>query len=260
VVDKLVAEAGLAVPAVKGIGIGAPGPLDTKKGIIAEPPNLRDWWGFPIVDSLKRYYSVPITFENDATAAALAERWVGAGRETDHFVYMTVSTGIGAGIFSHGRLITGATGNAGDIGHIVIDASVGTCPCGQKGCLEYIASGTAIARMASELVGHEVSSKEAFELAFSGENAAVKELVDRVFRYIGVGCVTMINTLDPELVIIGGGVSQVGAPLFDAVTDYIQKHALNPSGRRTRVVPAGLSQDAGLIGAAALIHIDYKGV
>ena len=102
------------------------------------------------------------------------------------------------------------------------------------------------------------AAKEAFELAFSGQNAAVKELVDRVFRYIGVGCVTMINALDPELIIIGGGVSQIGAPLFDAVTSYIQNHALNPSGRRTRVVPAALSQEAGLIGAAALIHIDYK--
>lgn len=258
VVNKLIGDAGVSASSLKGIGIGAPGPLDTKKGIIAEPPNLRDWWGFPIVDSMKRHFSIPITFENDATAAALAERWVGAGKESDHFVFITVSTGIGAGIFSHGKLITGATGNAGDIGHIVIDPSVGTCPCGQKGCLEYIASGTAIARLTSELVGREVSSKEAFELAFSGENAAVKELVDRIFGYIGVGCVTMINALDPELIIIGGGVSQVGAPLFDAVTSYIQNHALNPSGRRTRVVPAALSQEAGLIGAAALIHIDYK--
>lgn len=257
-VDQLIGDAGISTSSLLGIGIGAPGPLDTKQGIIAEPPNLRDWWGFPIVDSMMRYYSVPITFENDATAAALAERWVGAAKGIDHFVYITVSTGIGAGIFSHGRLLTGATGNAGDIGHIVIDPAVGTCPCGQKGCLEYVASGTAIARIASEIVGRQVTSKEAFELAFSGEDAAVKDLVDRVFRYIGVGCVTMINTFDPELIIIGGGVSQVGAPLFDAVTDYIKKHALNPSGRQTQVVPAALSQDAGLIGAAALIHIDYK--
>ncbi|WP_127534578.1 ROK family protein [Paenibacillus kobensis] len=258
--NKLMEDSGVSASELLGIGIGAPGPLDTKRGIIAEPPNLRSWWGFPVVDSFRRHFDshVKLAFENDATAAALAERWIGAAKNADHYVYMTISTGIGAGIFSHGRLITGATGNAGDIGHIVIDPAAGLCQCGQRGCFEYIASGTAIARMASELLGRPVTTKEAFELALSGSNAAAEELVRRVFRYIGVGCVTMINTFDPELIVIGGGVSQVGAPLFDTVTDYIRHHALNPSGRETAVVPAALSQDVGLIGAAALIHIAYK--
>jgi len=255
--NKLLADAAIPAAKLQGIGLGAPGPLNTKRGIIAEPPNLRDWWGFPVVDAFRRHYDLPIAFENDATAAALAERWIGAAKHADHFVYVTISTGIGAGIFSHGRLITGSTGNAGDIGHIVIDPAAGLCPCGQRGCFEYIASGTAIARMASALVGRPVTAKEAFELALSGGNAAVEELVRRAFRYIGIGCVTLINTFDPEMIVIGGGVSQVGAPLFDAVIGYVEQNALNPSGRKTAILPAALSQDAGLIGAAALVHIAY---
>jgi glucokinase len=253
----LLDEAGVKESALQGIGIGAPGPLNTKLGQIAEPPNLRSWWGYPIVDAFRGHFNVPIKLENDATAAALAEKWVGAARAAEHFVYITISTGIGAGIYSHGRLLTGATGNAGDIGHMVIDHSAGTCPCGQRGCFEYLASGTAIAREASELLGRSVTTKEIFDLALSGNDAAAQKLVSKAFQYIGVGCTTLINTFDPELLVIGGGVSQVGAPLFDAVTGYIQQHALNPSGRRTPVVPALLQQDAGLIGAAALVHVAY---
>ncbi|WP_150274457.1 ROK family protein [Paenibacillus tepidiphilus] len=254
---QLLSGSGLQESDLQGIGIGAPGPLNTKLGQIAEPPNLRSWWNFPVVEAFKRHFQAPIVLENDATAAALAEKWLGAAKAADHFVYITISTGIGAGIYSHGRLITGATGNAGDIGHMVIDAGGPLCGCGQRGCFEYIASGTAIAREASSLLGRPVTSKEVFELALSGQDAAMESLVNRVFNYIGIGCVTMINTLDPEMVVIGGGVSQVGAPLFDAVRSYVKRHALNPSGRDTLIVPAALQQDAGLIGAAALIHTHY---
>lgn len=256
-VRQLLSEGNLHQDDLLGIGIGAPGPLNTKLGQIAEPPNLRNWWGFPIVQSFKRHFAAPIVLENDATAAALAEKWMGAAKSADHFVYITISTGIGAGIYSHGRLITGATGNAGDIGHMVIDPNSRTCTCGQRGCFEYVASGTAIAREASSLLGRPVTSKEAFELALSGQDQAIEKLVHRTFEYIGIGCVTLINTFDPEMLVIGGGVSQVGAPLFEAVSDYIKRNALNPSGRNTPVVPAALQQEAGLIGAAALIHTKY---
>ncbi|MGG6310000.1 ROK family protein [Paenibacillus macerans] len=255
-IKEMLAEQGVAESEVLGIGVGAPGPLNTKEGKIAEPPNLPSWWNFPVVAMLQRHFSLPIRLENDATAAALAEKWLGAAKDAEHFVFITISTGIGAGIYSHGKLITGASGNAGDVGHVVIDPAAGTCVCGQKGCWEYVASGTAVARQASALLGREVSSKEAFDLAEAG-NPQIQALVQRIFEYIGVGCVTLINTLDPEKLVIGGGVSQVGAPLFDAVRDYVSKYALNPSGRKTPIVPAALHQDAGLIGAAALIHIPY---
>lgn len=253
---QLLAEQSLNEAQIEGIGVGAPGPLNTKSGHIVKPPNMPAWHGFPLIESLKRHFVLPIAFENDATAAALAEKWQGAARDADHFIFITISTGIGAGIFSHGKLITGSTGNAGDVGHLVIDPSAGDCVCGQQGCWEFVASGTAIARQASRLLGRDVSSKEAFDLAQEG-HPGMKTLIDQVFRYIGIGCVTLINTFDPEKVVIGGGVSQVGKPLFSSVQDYVSRCALNPSGQSTPIVPAALSQDAGLIGAAALIHMKY---
>lgn len=256
-VKQLATAAGIKETDILGIGIGAPGPLNTKLGQITEPPNMRGWWGFPIVESFKRHFELPISFQNDATAAALAEKWIGAAKKAENFVYITISTGIGAGIYSHGKLITGATGNAGDVGHLVVDPTVGTCVCGQQGCWEFVASGTAIARQASELLGRTVTSKEVFDLALNDKDPDMERLVNQVFRNIGIGCVTLINTLDPELLVIGGGVSQIGNPLFDAVRDYVSHHALNPSGRNTPVIPAALQQEAGLIGAAALVHLNY---
>jgi len=239
-----------------GIGIGAPGPLDPQSGTITCPPNLPGWHDFPLVDELSKLLPYPIRMENDATAATLAEKWIGAAQHSNHFIFLTISTGIGAGIYLHGKLITGATGNAGDAGHFVIDPSAGKCTCGQYGCWEWVASGTAIARQASAIVGSPLSTKEVFDLAQQG-NESLQQLIEQAYRYIGIGCVTLINLFDPDMIVIGGGVSQIGQPLFTAVQDYVAHHAFNPSGRNTKIVPAKLLQDAGLIGAAALIHHPY---
>lgn len=249
---QLVKEAGIAHAQIAGIGIGAPGPLDAKNGTITCPPNLRSWIDVPIVEMFARDFSVPIFLENDANAATLAEKWVGAARESEHFLYMTISTGIGAGIYANGKLLAGFSGNAGDVGHIVIDPAYGTCPCGQQGCFEWIASGTAIARQASHLLGRQLSAKEAFQL-YSQHDQAIKALIEQIFSKIGAGCVTLINLFDPELIVIGGGVSQVGEPLFAAVQQYVSRYALNPSGRKTRILPSLLAQNTGLVGAAALV-------
>jgi glucokinase len=247
-VKELAEQHGLKLASLKGVGVGAPGPLNTQKGELTCPPNLKSWWGFPVVEELKAHLPLPIKMENDATAAALAEKWIGAAQDSEHFIFITISTGIGAGIFMHGKLLTGSTGNAGDAGFMIMDEA-GTP-------WEVVASGTAVARQATELLGREVSSKEAFELAAQGD-PQMTTLVSRVFTTIGMGCVSLINILDPNKIVIGGGVSQVGEPLFSAVSDYVSKHALNPSGRQTSIVPAQLQQDAGLIGAAALIQQPY---
>ncbi|CAM3980507.1 ROK family protein [Paenibacillus alkaliterrae] len=247
-VKQLAEQNGLSLEAMKGIGVGAPGPLDTRNGKLTCPPNLKSWWDFPVVEALGSHLPLPIKMENDATAAALAEKWLGAAQDTEHFIFITISTGIGAGIYLHGKLITGSTGNAGDAGFMIVD------PDGTP--WELVASGTAITRQATELLGRDVTSKEAFELAAQGD-PQMSELIDRVFGYIGMGCVSLINLLDPNKIVIGGGVSQVGDPLFSAVQQYVSKHALNPSGRQTAIVPAQLQQDAGLIGAAALIQKSY---
>ena len=144
-VKQLADENNLSLESIKGIGVGAPGPLDTKSGRLTCPPNLKSWWDFPVVEELRNHLPLPIKMENDATAAALAEKWLGAAQDSEHFVFITISTGIGAGIFLHGKLITGSTGNAGDAGYIIIDRE-GTP-------WEDAASGTAIAKQASDLLG-----------------------------------------------------------------------------------------------------------
>ncbi|MGJ9384669.1 ROK family protein [Salipaludibacillus sp. CF4.18] len=257
-VNQLLKESKLTASDLRGIGIGAPGPLNPKKGIITAPPNLPGWWDYYLVKNLQDYFQsgTKIILENDANAAAVAEKWIGAATDSKDFVYLTISTGIGAGFFSDSKLFQGTSGNAGDIGHIVIDPSRGTCSCGQKGCWEFIASGTAIARRGSELQGQSLTTQEVFELADKG-NREMQHLVEQSFEYIGMGCVALINMLDPEKIVIGGGVSQIGDPLFQAIKNYVSKFALNPSGRTTEIVPAGLQQNSGLIGAASLIHANY---
>jgi glucokinase len=251
-IGQLLTTLGISNEQINGIGIGAPGPLDAKQGIISCPPNLLNWKDVQIIQAMKEHFPCKIILENDANAATLGEKWAGVAKNSNHFLYMTISTGIGAGLFLDGKLVTGAKGNAGEIGHIVIDPSKGTCICGQKGCLEWIASGTAIARRGSEIKGKPLTTKEVFQL-YTRQDPEIVALIEDVFHSIGVGCVTLINLFDPELIVIGGGVSEVGAPLFESVQNYIQKYALNPAGRSTKVVPSRLRNSAGVIGAAALV-------
>src|SRR5699024_3647324 len=234
-----------------GMGIGAPGPLDSKNGMVTCPPNLTGWVDVPICEQLAQSFSYPIRLENDANVAALAEKWIGAATECDNFTYMTVSTGIGGGVIIEGKLLRGVKGNAGDIGHTVVDPDFGPCVCGQYGCLEIIASGTAIAKRGSEIMGETLTTKEVFDLYHEGQRDMV-QLVKDVFQVLGMACVNIVNTFDPEKIVIGGGVSKVGAPMFEAINDYVSQYALNPAGRQTEVVPAKLDQSSGVVGAAAL--------
>jgi len=259
-IAQLLDQAGITSQELSGIGIGAPGPIDAHRGIITCPPNLPNWRQVPIVAQLERRFGVPVALANDANAATLGEKWVGAAQENNHFVCMTIGTGIGAGFFLNGQLLQGATGNAAELGHIVLNPNTEeNCTCGQKGCFEWHASGTAIARKASALLGRRVTAQEVFELYRSGQPAIVP-LVEEVFHYIGVACVTLVNLLEPEKIIIGGGVAQAGAPLFAYVRKYVSKYPLNPGSRQVHIVPAGLRTNAGIIGAASLILCQQPGV
>lgn len=253
IINSLLEQAAITYKNLSGIGIGAPGPLDVHAGIITCPPNLPNWRQVPIVAELAQRFGIPVALDNDANAATLGEKWVGAAQANNHFVCMTIGTGIGAGIFVNGKLLQGATGNAAEVGHMMLNPNTeGTCACGQKGCFEWYASGTAIARRASALLGQTVSARETFDSYLSGQPTTVS-LVEETFQYIGTACVTLINLLDPEKIIIGGGVAEVGEPLFAVVRDYVSKYALNPAGRQVSIVPAGLRTNAGIIGAASLI-------
>lgn len=219
----LIHQSGTSEALITGVGVGAPGPLDSRNGMIVCPPNLTGWVDVPIVEELKKSFAVRVVLENDANAAALAEKWVGAARKNDHFIYITVSTGIGAGLYLNGNILSGTRGNAGDIGHIVVNPAYGECQCGQSGCLESISSGTAIAQHGSNLVGEKLTTKEVFDLYFKNHPKIVS-FIQEAFKNLGVVCVTMINLFDPEKIVIGGGVSEVGDPLFDAVHQYVKRY------------------------------------
>jgi glucokinase len=235
-----------------GIGIGAPGPLDSARGMITYPPNLPRWRNVPIVKFMATHFSVPIRLENDASAAAVAEHTFGASKGYNDSLYVTISTGIGAGIISGNTIISGSKGNAGDIGHMVIDPSFGECVCGQYGCFEHSCSGTAISREASKLKGTDISTEEAFRL-YETQDTDIVPYLDIVIERMGIAFVSLINTLDPEIIVIGGGVSQAGDRLFEPIRQYVKRYTLNKEAGDTPIVPAKLNQEAGVIGAAALV-------
>lgn len=242
----------ISINDVEGVGVGAPGPIDTARGEIVCPPNLPGWTNFKLVAELKKRVGITVRLENDASLAGLAEMKVGTAKNVKDFLYITISTGIGGGIILDGSLVTGTTGNAGDIGHMVIDPSYGTCICGQRGCFEWIASGTAIARQGKELLKRDVTTEEVFHL-YHGGDQQIGTMVNNVFERIGMACVSLINIFDVKLIVLGGGVSKVGKPLVEAVNNYVAKYALNPKGRKTKVKSSTLIENAGVIGAAALI-------
>src|SRR5699024_8864342 len=155
-IQKRIKETSVAEEDCGGSGVGVPGLLDCKSGVLTNPGNLHGWRVVPIVEIVKEALSYSVTLENDANAAAVGEKWLGAGKENDNFVYMTVSTGVGAGIIAEGKLLRGVKGNAGDFGHTVVDPSFGQCAGGQSGCLEVAASGTAIAKQGSEIMGKDL--------------------------------------------------------------------------------------------------------
>lgn len=247
---------------VAGIGIGAPGPIDAE-GRLYNPPNLPGWEPFSLTERISDRFGVPAYAGNDANLAALGERRFGAGQEVDDLIYMTVSTGIGGGIVSGGRLLLGARGYAGEIGHqtLVIDGPI--CGCGQPGHLEALASGPAIAGEAlrrieqgaqTSLAKHrqELKAQHVSEAADAGDQLAI-ELLARAGFYIGLGLVNLIHILEPSLVLIGGGVSQAGEWLFEPIRQTVQQRVMSPVFASVEIRPAALGEDVGLLGAVALV-------
>ena len=257
------------VPAgeIAGVGVGAPGPLNPDSGIVFEAPNLSGWRDVPLKDSLEARLSLPVFVEHDATAAALGEWWRGAGRGVHDLIYLTVGTGIGGGIIIGDQVVHGVTGTAGEVGHMTIDVNGPPCPCGRStGCLEALASGTAIARMAREAIAAEVQTAvlaiaggdpnaveaaHVVEAARQGDRVA-REIFGRAATYLGVGVANLLNLLNPARVIIGGGVSKAGDLLFDPVRRIARQRAFERPGRDAEIVAAALGDDAGPVGVAAV--------
>ncbi len=252
---------------VQAISIVAPGPLDPFEGVVIEAPNLPDWDHVPVRDILTKAFSLPVFVGNDANLAALAEHRFGAGQGLDDLIYMTISTGVGGGIILGGKLLLGSKGLAGEIGHMIVQPGGPLCGCGNRGCLEAVASGTAIGREARVLVSggkgesilqaaggdrEAVESRSVGQAAAKGDPLAIKLLAD-AGRNVGIAIASLMHLFNPQRFILGGGVSQAGDLLFEPVRESAREWAMSPLyWQGVDILPAALGDDVGLLGALAL--------
>ncbi|GJM69826.1 glucokinase [Paenibacillus macerans] len=247
---------------VAGVGAGVAGFTNVREGIIILAPNvgLRD---FHIREILEQRLGKPIKIDNDANVAALGEAWGGAGKGVDNCVCYTLGTGVGGGIIIDGKIYQGFSGMAGELGHmsVVPDLEAIGCGCGQMGCLETVSSATGIIRMAKDAVARgdrtslaqveNIMAKDVFDAAKAGDEAAIR-IVNRAAFYLGKSLAAVAVVLNPELFIIGGGVSKAGDILFNEIRSVFAKLTPEPVQRGMRIVPATLGNDAGMVGAAGL--------
>jgi len=230
---------------IKAIGIGAPGPILYEKGIVVEAPNLPGWKRVNLKKILEKEFRVPVLVDNDANCAALAEAWFGAGKNARHFLYMTVSTGIGGGIIIDKKLYRGATGSAGEFGHMTIDLNGPKCGCGKYGHLEALASGTALKKKTG-------IDALALELAARQGDKKAKAAIAEVAHYLAIGIADLVDVFNPEMVIIGGGLSNMRELLLTPIKKDFKKYAMTLPAKSVRIVRARLKTNAGVLGAAAL--------
>jgi glucokinase len=258
-------EAGVeAASELRAVGIACPGWVDLVEGVVAGAPQLKGWRNVPLVRIMRERLGTEVVMENDANAAALGENVFGAGRGTRHMIYITVSTGVGGGIIIDGKLYGGARGSAGEIGHTVIDPSGAGCGCGNYGCLEALASGTAIARLGAEAEAHgdspklteikrrdgRITSRAVADAAEKGD-AASREIYAQAGRFLGMALANLVNIFSPELILIGGGVSRA-APLFMPEAENMMRAlALPESLKHMRLALAELQDAVGVLGMIA---------
>lgn len=259
ILDKM-AEKGLTKEEVAGVGIGVPGPVNDE-GVIFMAANL-GWGIMNINEELSALTGLPVKAGNDANVAALGEMWKGGGQGHKNLVAVTLGTGVGGGIIVNGQLLAGATGAGGEIGHIhVEDAETEVCGCGNKGCLEQYASATGVVRLAnralkasdrdSVLRTGEVSAKTVFDAVKAGDALAI-EIAERFGEYLGKGLAAIAGVVNPEIFVIGGGVSKAGPVLLDYIKKYYTPYVFHGS-RNALFALATLGNDAGIYGAAKLI-------
>ena len=264
-VHEAIRLSGAPAEKVCATGVVAPGPLDPDRGLVFLAPNL-GWKDVPLGTMMAERLNLPVYLDNDANLAALGEHVYGAGRHATHMVYITVSTGVGGGLILDGRVYHGAGGGAGEIGHVTVAPEGPVCNCGNTGCLEAVASGTAMARRARTLVDdgrgagilaaaggnpEQISARSVSEAAAAGDAEAVVILQD-AGRYLGLAVAGVINLLNPSAVVLGGGVMQSAPALWDAMLTEVHRRTLESSLAAVRVVRGTLGGDAGALGAVAL--------
>lgn len=256
-------EKQIAPEAVAGVGVGAPGPIDSD-GVVYNAVNL-GWGTFSIKGTLSDILHMPVMAGNDANVAALGEMWKGGGQGSNNLIMVTLGTGVGGGIITNGKILTGADGAGGEIGHIhVEDNETESCGCGNKGCLEQYASATGITRLAVKKLAEnestllregEVSAKAVFDAVKQKDKLAM-EVAEEFGKYLGDGLAVIASVINPEVIVIGGGVSKAGEVLMDYIKPYYEKNVFR-ANRNVKFTLAALGNDAGIYGAAKLI-LDAK--
>jgi glucokinase len=262
---RALAGARLTAADLLAVGLGAPGLSNPETGILLTSPHLPGWKDVPLRDIMERRLGRRVFLINDASAAALGELYFGVGRGARDLIYVTVGTGIGGGIIVDGRLYTGSAGMAGEVGHMVVDDEGPPCDCGNRGCWETLVSGTALAREARRRIGEGavtslleyaggdidgVSAETVHAAARAGDNLA-KELMARAAYYLGVGLANLINIFNPEVVVIGGGLSEIGDMLLKPAFEEAGRRAYKQVYQAVRFARAELGRDSGVLGAAA---------
>ena len=265
-------QASCTISEISAIGIGAPGISNPEAGILFTSPNLPGWRNVLLRDIIQNKLDKKTFLINDANAAALGELYFGAAQGTHNFIYITLSTGIGGGIVINGKIYTGAIGTAGEVGHMTIDDNGPLCNCGNKGCWEALASGTALAREAKHRIkdgtrtsilkyvdgdSEKVTAQIIHSAAEQGDKLA-KDLITRTGYYVGVGMANLINIFNPELIVIGGGLSNIGDMLLKPAFKVAAERSYKEAFQAVRFVSAGLGRNSGVLGAAAFALQEMK--
>ncbi len=237
-----------------GIGMGVPGLVDFRRGVVLYLVNVRGWENVPLARDLKQAVRLPVYVDNDVNAMTLGELVFGAGRGCRDLICLTLGTGVGGGIVINGNLYRGATHSAGEMGHVVIEENGKECACGGKGCVEAYIGNQRIVEMGH---GRFVSPREISDAARKGYPSAVA-IWKEVGTHLGVALSSVINLLNPEKIIIGGGVANAGALLFNEVRKTVKERAMKGPADFVRIVKAQLGEDAGIVGAAVLVGINDK--
>lgn len=242
---------------LSAIGMGIPGIIFFDKGIVARSPNFPDWIDFNLRERLSKDFDVPFYIDNDANLAAVGEGWLGAGKEFNSFCMLTLGTGVGGGIVLNKNIWRGEYGMAGELGHITIFPDGHPCNCGNRGCLEQYASATGIVRMArekfgvksSEFRGKNITADMLYQLAKNRDRDSI-EIFQKMGRILGIGIADIVNILNIELFVLGGGVADAWDYFIPSTLDEVRKRTYRITGERVKVVKAKLGDDAGIFGAA----------
>jgi glucokinase len=259
------ADARLELSSVVASGVSAPGPIQSEEGVISDPPNLPGWHNVPLARLLHERLGIPTVLENDANCGAVGEHEMGAGRGYRHMLYVTISTGIGGGMIIDDRLYAGASGAAGEVGHIGVAATGPTCGAGHVGCLEAFASGTAIARRAQEEIAAgglprtarlaeqnpPLSAATVFMAAEQGEVQA-GAIITQAARYLGIGLAGVINAINPQAIVLGGGLMKMGDRLLGPAIEVARTRSFAQSFMDVRIVESELGDRAAALGAIAV--------